>query len=240
VFINLFANSTTEFSIHNKPVSIEQQHNYPWDGNLKFIVSPKSADAFNLMIRIPGWAHNNVLPSDLYSFISSANSSIVIKVNGLAFDYNLKKGYAVVSRKWKKGDVIEMNLPMEVKLVRANENLREDNGKIAVERGPLVYCAEWKDNDGKAANIVMPLNSTFAAEFKSGLLNGIEILTASVPVIQINKEGTGLSTVNKPVTLIPYYAWANRGEGEMMIWFPSNIKDVDLIATDAISSNRSK
>jgi len=123
---------------------------------------------------------------------------------------------------------------METKLIKANENLKEDAGKVSVERGPLMYCAEWKDNDGKAANIVMPLNANFTTEFKSDELNGVEILKTTAPVIEINAEGTSITTVNKPVTLIPYYAWANRGEGEMMIWFPSAIKDVDILTRDAL------
>jgi len=109
VYVNLFANSTTEISVHNKPVNIEQQNNYPWDGNLKFIVSPKSSDVFNLMIRIPGWAQNSVVPSDLYTFVNSTNSKIEIKINGQAVDYSMEKGYAVLNKKWKKGDVIEVN-----------------------------------------------------------------------------------------------------------------------------------
>jgi DUF1680 family protein len=219
---------------------IEQQNNYPWDGNLKFIVSLKSSDAFNLMIRIPGWAQNTVLPSDLYSFVVDGNSKVEIKINGQPIEYRVQKGYAVLNRKWKKGDVVEVNLPMETKLVKANENLKDDVGKVAVERGPLVYCAEWKDNDGKAANIVMPLSANFTPEFKNGILNGVEVLKTTAPVIEISKEGTSLATVNKTVTLIPYYAWANRGEGEMMIWFPSTIKDVDLIAKDEIGQAKSK
>jgi uncharacterized protein len=240
VFVNLFANSTTEISVHNKPVSIEQQNNYPWDGNLKFVVSPKSSDAFNLMVRIPGWAQNSVLPSDLYSFVSATNNKVEIKINGQPVEYAMQKGYALLNKKWKKGDVIEVNLPMETKLIKANENLKDDIGKVAVERGPLVYCAEWKDNDGKAANIIMPPGTNFTPEFKSEILNGVEVLKTTAPVIEINKEGTSLATVNKTVTLIPYYAWANRGEGEMMIWFPSTIKDVDLIAKEEIGQAKSK
>lgn len=240
VFVNLFANSTTEISVHNKPVSIEQRNNYPWDGNLKFVVSPKSSDAFNLMIRIPGWAQNSVLPSDLYSFVNTNNSKVEVKINGQPIEYTIEKGYASLNRKWKKGDVIEVNLPMETKLIKANENLKEDAGKVAVERGPLVYCAEWKDNDGKTSNIVIPANANFTSEFKSDELNGVEILKTTAPVIEINNEGTGVTTVNKPVTLIPYYAWANRGEGEMMIWFPSTVKDIDLIAAEKDQKNHSK
>jgi uncharacterized protein len=231
VYVNLFANSTTELNVHNKSVRLEQQNNYPWEGNLKFIVSPKTTDAFNLLIRIPGWAQNSVVPSDLYSFVNSSEDKIEVKVNGQPVEYTMQKGYAVLTRKWKKGDVVEMNLPMEVRLVKANDNLKEDNGKVAVERGPLVYCAEWIDNRGKASNILMPTNASFTSELTSEL-NGVEVLKTTVPVVAINSEGNSITTTTRPVTLIPYYAWANRGAGEMMIWFPSTIKEVDLLATD--------
>ena len=137
-------------------------------------------------------------------------------------------------KKWKKGDVVEVNLPMETKLIRANENLKDDIGKVAVERGPLVYCAEWKDNNGKAANIILPINTTFRSEFKSDLLNGVEVLQTVAPTIQVGNDGRSISTVDKTITLIPYYAWANRGEGEMMIWFPSTIKDLDLLSSNEL------
>jgi uncharacterized protein len=231
VYVNLFANSTTELNVQNKSVSLEQQNNYPWEGNLKFIVSPKITDAFNLRIRIPGWAQNSVVPSDLYSFVNPSKDKIEVKVNGQTVEYSMQKGYAVLTRKWKKGDVVEMNLPMEVRLVKANDNLKEDNGKVAVERGPLVYCAEWIDNRGKASNILMPTNASFTSELTTEL-NGVEVLKTTVPVVVINSEGNSITTLTKPVTLIPYYAWANRGAGEMMIWFPSTIKEVDLLATD--------
>ena len=231
VYVNLFANSTTELNVHNKSVRLEQQNNYPWEGNLKFIVSPKTTDAFNLLIRIPGWAQNSVVPSDLYSFVNSSEDKIEVKVNGQPVEYTMQKGYAVLTRKWKKGDVVEMNLPMEVRLVKANDNLKADNGKVAVERGPLVYCAEWIDNRGKASNILMPTNASFTSELTSEL-NGVEVLKTTVPVVAINSEGNSITTTTRPVTLIPYYAWANRGAGEMMIWFPSTIKEVDLLATD--------
>jgi DUF1680 family protein len=240
VYVNLFANSTAELSVHNKPVTIEQQNNYPWDGNLKFVVSPKSSDAFNLLIRIPGWAQNTVLPSDLYSFVNSTNNKVEIKINGQPVEYTTQKGYANLNRKWKKGDVVQLNLPMDVKLVKANENLKDDIGKVAVERGPLVYCAEWNDNNGKASNIVLPTNANFTSEMRNDLLNGIEVIKAVTPVIEINKEGTSISTTNRPVTLIPYYAWANRGAGEMTIWFPSTVKDVDLLTADAGDMSKPK
>jgi DUF1680 family protein len=217
--------------VHNKAVSIEQQNNYPWEGNLKFIVSPKSPEAFTLMVRIPGWVQNKVLPSDLYSFVKDSKENVGIKLNGQAVTYTTENGYAVLNRKWKKGDIVEISLPMEVKLVQANENLKDDNGKLAVERGPLVYCAEWKDNAGKASNIMMPANASFTSVWEKDLLNGVELVKTNVPVIEMGADEMSISTANRQVTLIPYFAWANRGEGEMIIWFPSKVRDIDLIAT---------
>jgi len=239
VYVNLFASSITVFNVHNKQVSIEQQNNYPWNGDLKFIVSPKSSDAFNLLVRIPGWAQNEVLASDLYLFSAVDAAKPVIKINGQTVDYTVQKGYAVLNRKWKKGDAVEVQLPMETKLIQANANLKEDAGKVAVERGPLVYCAEWKDNDGKAANILLPASTSFQAEFENDLLNGVTVLKTTAPVLQVKNE-TSVATENKRVTLIPYYAWANRGEGEMMIWFPSRVKDVEVITADNKEGSRPK
>jgi hypothetical protein len=241
VYVNLFAASTTELSINNKPLTIIQENNYPWNGVLKFVVSPKSPVDFNLLIRIPGWAENKVLPSDLYSFASASSSRVQIKINGAEVPYQMQKGYAVLSRKWKKGDVLEVTLPMDVKLVKANEKLKETEGKLAVQRGPLVYCAEWADNGGKASNILLPSSASFDAETKKDLLNGITTIKTLTPVVEISEDGQRVTTVNKTVTLIPYYAWANRGKGEMTIWFPTRIKDMDLLTTGSkLEDNKSK
>ncbi len=231
IYVNLFMNSNASLTVHNKPVSIVQQNNYPWDGILKFTVSPKSADNFNLLIRIPGWAQNQVIPSDLYTFTNQSNNAVTIKVNGQPVAYNIEKGYATIKRNWKKNDVVEVNLPMEVRKVMANEKVKDDRGKVALQRGPLVYCAEWPDNDGKASNIIIPSNAAFTTEYKEGLLNGVTVLKSNVPVISIDDKGQSITTVNKTFTAIPYYAWANRGKGEMMVWFPSQVKDVDLFAS---------
>ncbi len=118
---------------------------------------------------------------------------------------------------------------MEVRRVVASNNLKEDIGKIALQRGPLMYCAEWPDNNGKASNILIPENTSFTNEWKPDLLNGVTVLKAEVPAIVISNNEI-LSTVKHPFTAIPYYSWANRGKGEMMVWFPQQVKDVELIA----------
>ena len=228
VYVNLFAKSSTEMTVHHKPVSIVQENNYPWDGALKFTVSPKSADIFNLLIRIPGWAQNEVMPSDLYHFASATSNKAAIRINGQTVDYKLQKGYAVLGRKWKKGDVVEVDLPMDVKLIQANSKLQADAGRVAIERGPLVYCAEGVDNNGKASNIILT-SAQFSPAFRADLLNGVTVLKTEAPVIEVSSDKTAVTTEKKPVVFIPYYAWANRGESEMRIWFPQQVQDLDII-----------
>ncbi|MEI6949046.1 glycoside hydrolase family 127 protein [Paraflavisolibacter sp. H34] len=232
VYVNLFVNSTATVAVRNKPVILQQQNNYPWDGNLKFTVSPKSASAFTLRIRIPGWAQNQAMPSDLYTFAGNSQEKVRIKVNGQPVDVVTEKGYAGISRTWKKGDVVEVYLPMEVRRVVANEKVKDDAGKVALQRGPLVYCAEGVDNGGKATNILLPATASFTAAYQPGLLNGVTVLKTEVPVINIEQNGASISTVRKTVTAIPYYAWANRGRSEMTVWFPEAVKDVDLVTTN--------
>ncbi len=230
LYANLFIAGATALKINGKEVGIVQQNNYPWDGDLKFIIKPKSAFDFSMLIRIPGWARNEAMPSDLYSFYNNSDQKTIITINGKEVDYPIENGYAVLNRKWKKNDIIEVRLPMEVKKVVANNNVKSDVGRVALQRGPIMYCAEWVDNNGKAANIVMPVNTQLQASFNPDLLNGIEVLKANVPAVVIEDNGEAIKTQNQNFMAIPYYAWANRGKGEMMMWFPEKVDDVDLIA----------
>ncbi|KAA9040920.1 glycoside hydrolase family 127 protein [Ginsengibacter hankyongi] len=230
IFANLFISSNTSFNISGKQVDIVQQNNYPWDGDLLFNVNPKSTVNFSFLIRIPGWAKGAAMPSDLYSFQQKLNKKVTIKVNGKAVDYKTENGYAILNRTWHKNDKVEVELPMEVRKVVANNNVKDDMGKIALQRGPLVYCAEWIDNNGKASNLIIPSNTSFTSDFNPNKLNGIEEIKAQVPAVVIGNNGDGIKTVQQSFTAIPYYAWANRVKGEMMIWFPEKIQDVDLIA----------
>jgi len=232
VYVNLFIAGNAGLTVNNKSVEIIQQNNYPWDGALKFTMAPKSPLAFNLLVRIPGWAQNKAMPSDLYKFANTSDKKAQIIINGQPVDYSMQNGYAVLKRTWKKGDLVEVNLPMEVRRVIANENVKDDMGKVALQRGPIIYCAEWPDNNGKAANIIIPGSATFITEYKPDLLNGIVVVKSNVPVVVVNNDGNTVSTVNREFMAIPYYAWAHRGKGEMMIWFPTKVKDVDLIAKD--------
>jgi len=229
VYVNLFISGTGSLTVNNKALKITQQNNYPWDGALAFTIDPASAMEMNLRIRMPGWAQDQAIPSDLYTYEHRMSQKIEIKVNGSPVDYQVVKGYAVISRKWKKNDKVTLNLPMDVRRVVANPLVPVDSGKVALQRGPIMYCAEWKDNDGKACNIIVPKDAAFTPVFEPSLLNGVTVLKAEVKAVNVDEASQTITTQNKTMTAIPYYSWANRGKGEMTVWFPERIKDVELI-----------
>ena len=230
VYVNLFISGTGNLTVNNKALKITQQNNYPWDGGLAFTIDPASAMDMNLRVRIPGWAQDEAMPSTLYSYEKQSAQKIEIKVNGKPVDYQIEKGYAVISKKWKKDDKVELTLPMDVRRVVANASVPDDNGKVALQRGPIMYCAEWKDNDGKASNIIVPKGAVFITQYVPSLLNGVTILKAEVKTVNIDETAQTISTENKTMTAIPYYSWANRGKGEMTVWFPEKVTDVALIS----------
>ena len=229
LYVNLFISGIGNVTVNSKAVKITQQNNYPWDGGLKFTIDPAIKMDMDLKLRIPGWAQNEAIPSDLYSYQKKSGQGVEIKVNGIPVNYRVEKGYAVISRKWKKNDKVEMDLSMDVRRVVANTNIPDDNGKVALQRGPIMYCAEWKDNNGLASNLIVPKNTEFKSEYQKDLLNGVTILKGNVKSINVDASGQNVSTQDATLTAIPYYAWANRGKGEMMVWFPEQVKYVDLL-----------
>jgi len=230
VYVNLFISGTGNLTVNGKAIKITQQNNYPWDGALAFSIDPASAINMDLKIRIPGWAQNEAMPSDLYSYQKQSAQRVGIKVNGQAVDYKMENGYAVISKKWKKNDKVEVSLPMDVRRVIANDKIEGDAGKVALQRGPIMYCAEWKDNNGLACNMILPKDASFKPEYQADLLNGVMVLKADVKSITIDATGQNVSTQNATLTAIPYYSWANRGKGEMTVWFPEQVKYVDILS----------
>jgi DUF1680 family protein len=229
LYVNLFVASQTDVTLANKlKVNLVQQNNYPWEGTVSLTVNPAKKGKFAVAVRIPGWSVGKPFPSDLYTFLEKKEAKPVLKLNGTEVAYTLDKGYAVLDREWRKGDKIELILPMDIQRVVAHEKIIEDRGKVALQRGPLVYCAEWVDNNGTATTLVVPDNSPLTAEFKPELLNGVMVLKGESTVVKINEAEQNVSTQKQPFMAIPYYAWAHRGQGEMAIWLPRRITGVKL------------
>ena len=125
-----------------------------------------------------------------------------------------------IERSWKPGDVVELVLPMPVRRVVANTSVEADQGRVAIQRGPLVYTAEWPDNpDGKVRNLLLPDDVKLSTEFRPALLNGVQVVTGKAVALAQDASGN-VEKRTQDFTAIPYYAWANRGAGEMLVWIP--------------------
>ena len=231
LYVNLFVPGSATVQLDGHAVDIVQQNDYPWSGGLLFDVNPKKPQTFTMRIRIPGWARDVAIPSDLYSFLNSTKEKIEIAVNGKLVPLVMSNGYATISRTWRKGDKLAVRLPMEIRKVVANRKVVDDRYKIALQRGPIIYCAEWKDNNGKVSDMILPDDSSFTTEFVPDLLNGVQVIRGQVPAIEVRGPAT-VETTKKAFVAIPYYAWAHRGPGEMMIWFPTQVVDLKLISTE--------
>ena len=228
IWVNLYVGSNTTIDMGNKQVPVEMKTNYPWEGKVDITLNPKSATKSALHLRIPGWVQGEPVPGDLYRFTDQDPAKFTLLLNGKAVDYKMDKGYAVIDRKWKKGDKIELNFPMDVKKIVSKDSLVYNNNRIALQRGPLVYCVEGVDNDKQAWNMVVPANTAFQVNYDKSLLNGVVTLKAEVPAVSISADGLSAATQKKTITAIPYYAWANRGKSQMQVWLPTKMSDVKL------------
>ena len=228
LYVNLFAGNTATIQVEGKTVVLEQLTNYPWEGDINITVKQNKAKAFNMMVRVPGWADRQPVPSDLYSFSDDVLGSYSVKVNGQPVKAERTRGYVNINRQWKKGDVVTIHFDMPVRTVKANHQVQADRGRIAVERGPLVYCAEGADNqDFSIFNFLMPRQPRFTVADRQ--INGSGDLTFSVKAIQVEGQSVsanrnGEAEVRKAtLTMIPYYAWNHRGPGLMEVWMPQSI-----------------
>lgn len=229
LYINLFAGNTATMQVGGKDVVLEQQTSYPWDGDITITVKKNQAKAFDMLVRIPEWVNGTPVPSDLYQFSDGVKGSYSVKVNGQPVSGNLEKGYLVISRPWKKGDVVSVHFDMPVRTITAHEKVKADEGRVAVERGPLVYCAEGADNKGFSIfNFLMPQHPQFAVSDQQ--INGKRDVNFSVKAISVKgkaveQDAQGNPTVkDATLTMIPYYAWNHRGPGLMEVWMPRSIK----------------
>jgi DUF1680 family protein len=228
VYVNLFMANSSDLKVNGKPVVLKQSTTYPLSGDVSLEVTPKGKQDFNLKIRVPGWVQGSVVPGNLYSYTDKKTLGYSIKVNGQAAESTLDKGYFSINRTWVKGDKVEIHFDMEPRTVKANQQVEADRGKIAVERGPLVYCAEWPDNDFSVLSVMMNKKPVFTVESKPELLYGINVLQTNAQTLSYDAQGR-LVAKDVKLNMIPYYAWAHRGSGEMAVWLP-----IDLSATRPI------
>ena len=222
VYVNLFMSNTSNLTINGKKVALSQETRYPWNGDIAITVDNNKAGQWTMKVRVPGWVRNQVVPSNLYEYSDGKRLSYCISVNGEKVEGELQNGYFCIDRKWKKGDVVRVHFDMEPRTVKANYKVEADRGRISVERGPIVYCAEWPDNDFDVLSIVMNREPKFELVERPDLLYGLNQLKTDAQVLSYDDNGR-LVAEDVKLTLIPYYAWCHRGSGEMAVWLPQEL-----------------
>jgi DUF1680 family protein len=206
VYVNLFIGSDADLQVNGVPTKLAQKTNYPWDGAVAIHVDPARPVEATLAIRIPAWTRDPDSSNGLYRFADRAGGVPQVRVNGNAVNVAPVLGYVEIRRRWQKKDVVSVTFPMPVRRVLANDAVTEDKGKSAIQRGPIVYALEGIDNGGALKDVSIALDAPASHAFRPDLLNGVETITF--------KAG------DRTITAIPYYAWNNRGKGEMEVWVP--------------------
>ena len=225
LYVNLYMSNTLTQKVNGKDVVLRQETGYPWNGDVKITIDRNDAKNFSVKLRIPGWVRGAVTPGDLYNYTDNKNLSYSVKVNGQAVSSMLENGYFTVNRTWKKGDVIELHLDMEPRVVTANENVEADKGRVAIEKGPIVYCAEWPDNEGfSVRSLLLSKKPEMKVVSRPDLLYGLDQIKTKAQAF--SEKGGKLSVKDVDLTLIPYYAWCQRGSGEMTVWIPTELSAV--------------
>ncbi|HWH68174.1 MAG TPA: beta-L-arabinofuranosidase domain-containing protein, partial [Candidatus Sulfotelmatobacter sp.] len=216
LYVNLFMGGSAKLDLAGTILEVKQVTRYPWDGKVTLTMtevarpdSSTSGQEFTLNLRIPGWARNQPLPSDLYRYDDALKPQVTLAVNGQPLTPKLEKGFAQITRVWEAGDTVTLEMEMPVRRVVAHPAVVADRNRFALERGPLVYCAEGADNAGQVLDKIFPGKVRFQTQERSNLLGGIVTVK--------------LTSQDSPdaLTCIPYYAWCHRGANEMRVWFPT-------------------
>jgi hypothetical protein len=245
VYVNLFGASQTVVENINSvgqkvKVAIRQETEYPWNGRVLIHVEPAKPNTFTLKVRIPGWAKGDAAPLDLYRFYEYNEVPVSLKINGTVVVPVFQNGYAILERKWQTGDVVELSLPMAVQRVQANPKLEADAHRLALKRGPLVYCLEGKDQaDDRVLNLLVPDTAVIRHQFEAKLFGGVQTLAMQGYLVKtkISPEQGKLQSL--ALKAIPYYAWANRGRDNMLVWLPHDMTGAKALAQQTLASQSS-
>jgi DUF1680 family protein len=190
-------------SVNQHHIQIQQETRYPWNGSTTLTVIADRPVTFTMRIRYPGWAQGHPVPSDLYKYLNCFDTSPTLRINSEDASYVLENGYMCVQRTWTPGDTLTVTLPMPVRYIVSHDNVTENTGKIALERGPLVYCVEGVDHAGSVSHLAIQEQMELTAEHRPDLLDGVTVIQGK----------------SQELMAIPYYAWSHRGVGPMKVWF---------------------
>ena len=243
VYVNLFMANDVNLKVNGKKVSLKQTTEYPWNGDVNVKITRNSAGKFAMKIRIPGWVQGEVVPSDLYTYTDGKRLKYNVKVNGEDVTSELNNGYFTIDRKWKKGDKVSVHFDMEPRTLKAHGKVEADRGRVAVERGPVVYCAEWPDNNFDVLSVLMNRNPKFEVEKSSMTIEnaGVTVthpfqkIKTSVQTLSYDEKGR-LIAKDQTLNMIPYYAWAHRGTGNMAVWLPNEVSATRPVTAATLAS----
>jgi uncharacterized protein len=216
IYVNLYVSSQTSFKVSKSTIALSVESAMPWGGQSRINVSTKGDVRGTIKLRIPGWARNQPVPGSLYAYADKLDKHVTVSVNGSSVaSAPDKTGYVSLDRTWKNGDIVTVEFPVEVRRVVADSRVTHDRRRMAVERGPIVYCSEWPDVEGgRVLDLLFDAN----VELKPAVdetFHGVTVINTEARSI------TKPSAPARPITLIPYYLWANRGAGEMSVWLPT-------------------
>ncbi len=224
VYVNLYMGNASVISVENRKIELEQSTAYPYSGEIA-ITLKKGSGSYALKLRIPGWTRNEVMPLQLYQYADDLNPQYKVTLNGQQVAGTLEKGYLTIDRRWKKGDVVCVRFEMPVRMVKSDEKVLADKGRIAIERGPLVYCAEGVDNKVDIQSMILNASQTFTVAYDSTVLGGLPVIKTAVQALRYDKNHK-LAISNQELQMIPYFAWAHRGAGQMAVWLPASVQTI--------------
>ena len=236
IYVNLYISNEASITLEKTRVILSQKADFPWNGKVELSVNPDKSLKFGLKLRIPGWARNEAMPGGLYKFEDQNNDTVSILINGKPAIISWKDGYAVIKRKWNTGDKVELDIPMPVRKIIADERIADDRDKMAIQRGPMIYCAEWPDNNsGNILNLMVQRDAHFTTEYLPSLLNGTQVLRTSGFQTKRTLDGLVDTLKKEPVTMIPYALWNNRGPGQMEVWLPTSTRSTNPLPAATIA-----
>lgn len=224
IYVNLFVGGKTRVELNGRRVELRQTTEYPWKGDVAIGVHPDTEGEFALHVRVPGWARERPVPSDLYRYEDGAGLPYTLSVNGQPVTAEIVRGYAVLDRRWKAGDTVELSLPMPIRRVVSDDRVAANRGRVALERGPIVYAIESIDNAGDVFNIVLPDDAVLSAQHRPDLLGGVTVITGRALGLHAGEDGRTVDTREQDFLAVPYSVWSNRGEGRMAVWLPRRVR----------------
>ncbi len=221
LFINMYISNEADIKIGGQKIKISQSSGFPWDGKVQILVGTEQKAKFVMKLRIPGWARNEAIPGNLYRFEEKIPEDFSLLLNGDTIITEIHDGYVSIDKVWVDGDKLKLFLPMPVRLVTSDERIKDNLGKVAVQRGPVIYCVEWPDNNkGNVLNLVLKKERGFTSRYTTDLLGGTQIIKARGSQTVRTVEGDIRMLDEEVITLIPYALWNNRGPGQMTVWLP--------------------